>query len=414
MLRDRAAIPTDLSDRESSAPRILAVRLDNVGDMVMLGPALRAVRRAYPSASVTLLSSPAGASVAPLLPWVDEVLTHRALWQDARGELPLDPERELDLVRVLASRRFHAALIFTSFSQSPLPPAYVCFLAGIPIRAGQTDRFGGSVLSPALRAAPWAAHQVDRNLHLVEGMGIPAAGRHLELRVPADAEVGADALLGRVGLAPDRPFIVVAPGASCSARRYDPARFGVIAAELGRLSAYPVLLVGSEREHGIESEVLAAAWQRGPSPVSIVGQTTIPELAAIIARSALVVSNDSAAMHIADAFARPIVVLFSGTDLESQWRPRQSRARLLRIATPCAPCYRFDCPYGNACLDIPAERVVDECLRLLADETQWRVPDSPTPEFDGDSQFDGDSHEPAHPHVARPRQLPVLPRAGAP
>jgi ADP-heptose:LPS heptosyltransferase len=70
-------------------------------------------------------------------------------------------------------------------------------------------------------------------------------------------------------------------------------------------------------------------------------------------------------MHLADAVNRPQVVLFSGTDLESQWRPRRAPARLLRRATPCAPCYRFDCPIGLACLDIPPEEVVGHALDLL-------------------------------------------------
>ena len=72
--------------------RILVVRLDNIGDMVMLGPALRALRSAAPAATVTLLASPAGRQAAALLPWLDETIELRALWQDASGRLPFDPE----------------------------------------------------------------------------------------------------------------------------------------------------------------------------------------------------------------------------------------------------------------------------------------------------------------------------------
>src|SRR4051812_41823740 len=103
-----------LSDSWRDVRRILAVRLDNVGDMVMLGPALRTLREALPGAHITLMASPAGSQVAPLLPWVDDVLTLRAVWQDASGNMPLDPERERELIETIRDRAFDAVVIFTS------------------------------------------------------------------------------------------------------------------------------------------------------------------------------------------------------------------------------------------------------------------------------------------------------------
>lgn len=342
--------------------RVVAVRLDNVGDVIMLGPALRALRRTLPDAHVTLLGSNGGSRVAPLLPWVDGVMVERVVWQDAGGRLPLDPRREMALVERIAERRFDAALIFTSFSQSPWPPAYACYLAGVPVRAAQAADFGGSVLTHVVPALPREAHQVDRNLHLLRGLGFEDAGHHLEVDVPAPARASADHLLGEVGLAPDRPFVAMAAGASCAARRYPPGRF----AEVGRLLAdagFPVVVVGSANEEELARPILEANTAR--TVRSLVGRTDLAELAAVLARAALVVTNDSGPMHLADAVARPQVVLFSGTDLESQWRPRRSPVRLLRRPTGCAPCYRFECPFDLACLDIPAEEVVEHCLALL-------------------------------------------------
>src|SRR5919108_2974180 len=106
------------------ARNILAVRLDNIGDVVMLGPALRAVKETSPGARLTLLATPGAATAAPLLPWIDGVLTWRPIWQDL-GHLPFDPARERELIATLAKRSFDAALIFTSFSQTPHPPGYV-------------------------------------------------------------------------------------------------------------------------------------------------------------------------------------------------------------------------------------------------------------------------------------------------
>jgi lipopolysaccharide heptosyltransferase II len=342
--------------------RVLAVRLDNVGDLVMLGPALRALRHNLPDASVTLLGSNAGRAMGPLLPWVDSVMVERVVWQDAGGRLALDPARELALVQRLADERFDAALIFTSFSQSPWPPAYACYLAGIPLRAGQAADFGGSLLTHVAPSLPREAHQVDRNLHLLENLGFAVPSRHLEVGVPASARATADHLLEPLGLTGDTPFVALAPGASCAARRYPATRFAEVAGLLAD-AGLPVVVVGSDRETGLAAPILHA--NRGKPVHSLVGRTDLGELAAVLQRAALAVTNDSGPMHLTDAVDRPQVVLFSGTDLESQWEPRRAPARLLRRPTPCAPCYRFDCPFDLACLDIPAEEVVGHVLDLL-------------------------------------------------
>lgn len=343
---------------------VLAVRLDNIGDVVMTGPALRALRRRLPDARITLMASPAGSQVAPLLPWVDDVMTLRAVWQDASGAMPLDPAREADLVEAVRARGFGAAVIFTSFSQSPYPPAYLCYLAGVPVRIGQSREFGGSVLSHPVAPAPHGGHQVDRNLHLVEATGIPAAGGHLELAVPEAVQRETDDLLQHRGVGPDAPFIAVAPGASCPSRLYDTGRLAVAVRIVGRETGLPVVMVGSEREHALAERILP---ETGMVKVRcLVGQTTVPQFAAVVRRAALVIANNSGAMHIADAFRRPMVILFAGTEMEGQWRPRSAPAVLLRRPTDCSPCYGFRCPFRMECLDIPAEEVAGAALRLLA------------------------------------------------
>ena len=216
-------------DGWQSVRRILAIRLDNVGDIIMLEPALRTLRAALPASTITLMASPAGSQVVPLLPCVDDVLVQSVSWQDISGKRPQDPTSEYALVRAVAERGFDAAVIFTSFSQSPYPPAYVCYLAGIPIRLGQSKEFGGALLSTWVKPPTDDAHQVDRNLHLLEQAGFPILGRHPELVVPDEAQNTADRLLREAGVAAGEPFIVLAPGASAAARRYDALRYAQVA-----------------------------------------------------------------------------------------------------------------------------------------------------------------------------------------
>lgn len=343
--------------------RILAVRLDNIGDVIMLGPALRALRDNLPAARITLMASPSGNQTAPLLPWVDDVIVWRAVWQDVSGDLPLDPARELELVATLKKNQFDAAIVFTSFSQSPYPPAYACYLAGIPIRLGHSKEFGGSLLTHWFKPPPKSGHQVDRNLALLEQAGFTVQNRELELHVLPEVQARAELLLQEVGVAPTTPFILLAPGASCAARRYDLQRYAVVARSLSAEAGLPLVIAGSGREFETLQSVISIADQE--SVISLVGRTSVPELAAIVRRASLVLANNSACLHLADAFQRPMVITYSGTEHESQWRPRSSPARLLRRDTLCSPCYNFNCPYGMECLDISPEEVVQAALDLL-------------------------------------------------
>lgn len=343
------------------ARNLLAVRLDNMGDVVMLGPALRAVKETSPAAKITLLASPGGASIAPLLPEVDATIAFRSVWQDVGNRIPFDPARERRLIASLARRRFDAALVFTSFSQTPHTPGYVCYLAGIPLRAGESKEFGGSTFTDELRGAPDELHQVERNLRLVERLGFHAQDRRLALAIPDTDRAAAHSLLAARGLGPSEPFILVHPGASAQARRYPAERYGEVV-RLLTLQGWRVLVTGVEREAALLQTVL----EQAPEAIGLLGATTPGAYAALIERAALVICNDTLPMHLADAVRTPAVVLYSGTEYEEQWRPRDTRARLLRRPTPCSPCYRFECPIGLPCLDIPPSEVVSAAGEMLA------------------------------------------------
>lgn len=343
------------------ARNILAVRLDNIGDVVMLGPALRAVKETSPAARITLLGTPGGTTGAELLPWVDDVMVWRPVWQDVGNRMAFDPGREMELIQMLAERQFDAALVFSSFSQTPHVPGYVCYLAGIPLRAGESKEFGGSTLSTQLQPAPDGLHQVERNLRLVEHLGFVARHRELLARVPETAHSAVPRLLQTAGLDLEQPYVLLHPGASAKARRYPSARFKEVA-RLLMSRGLSVLVTGVERE----SEMVAEFVEGVPGVGTLVGGTTLPEYAALVQRAALVMCGNTLPLHLADALGTPSVILYSGTDLESQWRPRATPAQILRRPTPCHPCYLFECPIGQPCLDIPPEEVVAAALALVA------------------------------------------------
>ena len=344
----------------AGARRVAVLRLDNAGDVILAGPVFRALRAALPRAKLLLVASPHGAAAAELLPWVDEVLVWRAVWQDAAGAMPFDPARESEAIDQLRAVGADAAIILTSFSQTPFAAGYACYLAGIPIRVGHAELFGGGVLSHPI-PGPAPDHQAERDIHLLRGVGVVPAGDQLEARVPALVGAEVASRLREAGI-PDGEPIVVAPGATCSARRYDPAAFGLAAAGLRSRIGRPIVILGGASERQLGEAVVASV----PDAIDFVGETSLAEAAGIVASAGLVLTNNTLAMHLAEAFLRPVVVAYAGTDRESEWAPRRTAHVLLHEPTVCAPCRLFDCPFvGHPCLDIAPARMTAAGLDLL-------------------------------------------------
>lgn len=367
--------PVELAGR-----RILVVRPDNVGDVVLLTPALRALRAAAPDAHVDLLASPAGTAVAPMIPELDGVLTASPSWQllgaDAAGAAGL-AKGEGELLGRIADGRYDVLLVFTSFSQSPWPAAHLGLLAGVPTRVVHSREFGGAVATHWVTPPPDTAHHVDRSLHLLAAIGVPDRGIRPALTVPTTAFAEADRLLGAT--LPDRAqrFALLVPGASCPSRRFPAPRFGAAAAVIADADL-PVLVSGTAGEADLVAEVVQAA----ASPaVRALPPTALPVFAALVARAAVAVANNSGGLHVADAVGTPVAATYAGTERLGDVAPRSVPAELLQVPVRCSPCRQLTCPFHLECLDVAPARVAAAALRLAGLEpAPEHVPDPDLPE----------------------------------
>jgi ADP-heptose:LPS heptosyltransferase len=351
-------------DALATTQRILVVRADNVGDVVLTGPLFRALRQARPDAVLGLLASPAGAEAAPLLPWVDEVTSWRPVWQDLGHRMPLDPAREQELIRRLAADAWDAIVIATSFNQTAWPAAYAAYLAGIPVRVGFEVQFGGSVLSHPVTPPPDEVHQAERNLSLLRAIGVPIADEALEISIPPAARVKVTDRLATSGLQPRDPIVFV-PGASAPARRMDASRLAEAAATAIARTGRPVVVATTPRERALRDAILAAT----PDALSIGDDLSVPEYAALIDAAAAVVCGNSSALHLADALGRPVVATYAGTDRWSQWQPRAATVQALSVDVACSPCYRIECPIGNACLALDPGAIAEAVVDVMASQS---------------------------------------------
>jgi lipopolysaccharide heptosyltransferase II len=336
--------------------RLLCVRLDSIGDVLMTTPAIRACRESF-GCRITLLTSGSGASVARCIPEVDEVITFAAPWMKVPA-----PQKDAELVENLKRRSFDAAIIFTVYSQSPLPAAYLCYLAGIPKRLAHCHENPYHLLTdwqPDPEPAERVRHEVARQLALVAAVGACTADERLSLAVPGWARERVRRLLASMRA----PVVVVHVGAAAASRRYPPEHYARAVDMLIGETGCDAIFTGNAGEERLVQGVQDAMSH--PSH-SLVGRLELAELAALIAEADLLISNNTGPAHIAAAVDTPVVDLYALTN--PQHTPWQVRSRVLFHDVPCRNCYKSVCPAGHHdCLRrVPPENVAAAARELLA------------------------------------------------
>jgi ADP-heptose:LPS heptosyltransferase len=346
------------------------MQLGGTGTVIMLSPVLRTLREALPQAELTLLTSAEGSQLAPLLPWVDHVMVDQAIGQDVSESRSINPRDDIAFVERLRRQNFSIALIFTSISQSPMRAAYACYMAGIPYRVGFAQGMSGSIFSHVLRPPLDDVHQVDRNLGLLQAIGISSSDSRTELDIPESVKNRANELLGLAGLKLNIPYIVLAPGAIGTLSPYAPNHFAAVAHILAAEAEQQVVIVGNSAEAKTIQPVLQVANENlYDNMYSLVEKTTLPELAAIIRQASLTIANNSVSMYFADVFGRPMVILYSEMENANHWMPRNASVRLLSRPAICSGCNQVECPTGINCMDVRPEEVAIAALEMLSEQT---------------------------------------------
>jgi ADP-heptose:LPS heptosyltransferase len=324
---------------------VLVARQDSVGDVLLAGPAVRAV--AAGAGRVTLLCGPRGREAARLLPGVDEVVVAHASWIDAEPERVTRAKVDA-LVDRLTDLEIDQALILTSFHQSPLPLALLLRMAGVPAIAAVSVDYPGSLLD--------VRHRVDEDVHEVErGLSVAATlgyrlpeGDDGRLAVRRDLRAGPPELEG--------PYVVVHPGASVPARAWAPERHAALVEALvaeGRR----VVVTGGTAERPLTARV--AGGRVGVADLG--GRVDLAGLAEVLAGAEVVVVGNTGPAHLAAAVGTPVVSLFAPVVPAVRWRPWGVRHVLLGDqGAACAGSRARVCPVaGHPCLDeVPVSDVV--------------------------------------------------------
>jgi ADP-heptose:LPS heptosyltransferase len=335
--------------------RVLIARQDSMGDVLLAGPAVRAV--AANAAHVTFLSGPRGRAAAEMLPGVDTVIEWDAPWI-ANPAPDMTRNHAARLLDLLERERPDQAVILTSFHQSPLPLALLLRSHGISPIAGASADYPGSLLDVRLRPGdglPEELAESSRALAIVEAAGFqlpPGDEGRLAVRPVEEVQP----------FHPARPYIVVHPGADAPARTW-PATAHRATVELLAGHGYFVAVTGSADEASLTSMVA------GHFGLDLGGLLDLPNLAAVLAGAEAVVVGNTGPAHLAAAVGTPVVSLFSPVVSDVKWAPHGVPVELLGDQqAPCRSSRARLCPVpGHPCLSgVTPTEVLEAVERLLA------------------------------------------------
>jgi lipopolysaccharide heptosyltransferase I len=370
--------------------RILLIKLSAVGDVVQTIPLLNTLRRRYPAAQVDWLVTPAIAELLRHNPAISNVIEFpRQEWSSPWRLAPFAVSARL------AARLHRARYDLVLDLQGQLRSAVFAWLSRSPVRIGfDRPRAQAWEASPrqfpdaarrhawqGAREGSWLAythhiplptidvHPVDRYLSVGAMLGLDDGAADFSFPIPPEATARVAAKLDRHGIAKTK-LVVMAPGTAWETKQWRREGFAEAARHFLQ-NGFAVALVGSGREHAACAAVAGLA----PGAVNLAGETALSELAALVARAAICVTNDSGPMHLAVALKRPVVGIFGPTD--PLWAgPYRRDGTVVRTELPCSPCYLRQlsrCTHGHACMQLVSSGVVIERMEDILREPSGTI-----------------------------------------
>jgi ADP-heptose:LPS heptosyltransferase len=381
----------------NAAQNILCIRLDTIGDVIMTTPAMHALKADRPDRRLTLMTSSAGAAIAPLIPDLDGWIEYDAPWLKATAPRP-DSAPEYAMIERLRQAKFDAAIIFTVYSQNPLPSAFLCYMAGIPLRLAHCHENPYQLLTHWVtdpEPGQLIRHEVRRQLDLVASIGCQLPADAIAAQIPVKPQpelssspkplsdqgdlltsdrllhVSNDALhqvqqlLIEAGIDLAQPWVVIHPGATASSRRYPPEGFAIVTQQLVQMGVQ-VLFTGTQPEIDLVESIRSAS---GVPSHSLVDRLSLAQLTALLSIAPLLLSNNTGPVHIASAIGTPVVDLYALTN--PQHTPWNVPNRVLYQDVPCRNCYKSICPEEHHhCLRLVAPDAVVQAVCELLDHIQ--------------------------------------------
>jgi lipopolysaccharide heptosyltransferase II len=333
--------------------RILIVRTDRIGDVLLSTPVIRVLREAYPQAYIAMMVSPYAKEIVEGNPYVDDVIIYD---KEAKHK---SWGRSIRFARNLKKKRFDLSLILHPTNRVHL----VTYFAGIPRRIGY-DRKLGFLLTDKVKHTKHLGekHESEYNLDLVRLLGIEPLDNALYMPLKQYSERWAEDLFLGQGIKETDKLLAIHPGASCPSKIWPNERFALVADRLIEKYGFKILVVSGPKDISLAQSLIKN--MRHPA-INIAGKTSLSQLASILKRCRLFISNDSGPVHVACAVGTPVISIFGRSQKglsPKRWGPVGGKDKILHKDVGCVECLAHDCAKEFACLK---EITADDVIRAI-------------------------------------------------
>ena len=334
-------------DRER-IKRILVINLAFIGDVILSGPAIRALKETYPHARIDILTVPVAAPIARLVPYVDRVFEY-----DKRGK----HKNVLELWRLVKGLRAEKYDLSVSMNFA-LRASLVAWAAGATYRLGYNAQHASMFLTHVASSdRSKIRHESENYLALLKPLGIEAGNAQLELKLTPEA---LQRVQKKVAWDEHQPLIIICPFGRNPLNCWAEEGYAEVIRRLAGVAS--CILIGGKVEKARLEKIRTLS---GVDVLILAGVLSMEELAALMKQADLVITVDTGPLHIAGGVGTPILGLFSRSDYRV-WGPRGTRDKVLHNKVECWPCNKWECNNGLLCMrDWTADKIIDVAIGML-------------------------------------------------
>jgi len=337
--------------------RILVVRTDRIGDLLLSTPVIHALRQKYPQAYISMMVAPHAKDIIEGNPYLDEIIVYD---KDGKHKSWL---RSFKFAGRIKKKKFDLALILHPTNRVHL----LTFLAGIPERLGYNRKIGFLLTRKREHTKQEGKkHEAEYNLDLLSDLGITGNARDLFMPVRNESELWVKDLFVKQGIKDTDKILAVNPGASCPSKVWPAERFAQVAEKLAGRYNFKILILAGPKDMHLADKVAQGIKVKA---INLAGKTSVSQLASILKRCALFISNDSGPVHIASALGTPVISIFGRNQpglSPQRWGPLGGRSKHLHKEVGCILCLAHNCVKEFACLKaISVEDVVKAAEEIL-------------------------------------------------
>lgn len=320
---------------------ILVMNVNWLGDVLFSTPAIKALRRNFPDAKLSVLINPRCKEILEGNPNIDELIiydeegTHKSILG------------KLKLILCLRNKGFERVYIL----HRSLTRGLIAFFSGIPQRIGYYNKKRAIFITDNIKQPAPDIHRADFYLGLLSSSGIEVReeDKKIEFFISDKDRVNINNILKSEGIKDNERFIVLNPGANWEPKRWPVVNFVNLADEIIEKYNLRVIITGAKKDTALADEITSLMKHK---PVILAGKTTLKELAALFEKAILVVSADSGPLHIAGAMNSNAIGIYGPTSIAITGPYRTNKAKVLQKKIECSiPCYIVDCP-DNRCMKL--------------------------------------------------------------